>query len=199
MNKKNVGCDDNIASNDNVKKNKNKIDKNKRNLGGRPKRYINWREAEKMFEAHATAQEVAAFFNIGRQTLYDRCQSDNKISLEMFSYRARAKGNLAVRLKQYAKAKKGHFSSLIWLGKQWLDQRENPIGTREPDGKLIYMVNMMKTYVKIHCDANNIPMIEGEENIFENIENIDDKENYLQNNDDELCTENKVIKPNNKE
>ena len=122
---------------------------------GRPKAFIDWQEASEFFEAHATAEEVAAYFGIDNDTLNDRCRSDNHTSITNFSARCRRNGRLRVRLAQYRQALGGHFLSLIWLGKQWLDQRENPLSTKEPDGKLIYMINMINLHAQNELQKNS--------------------------------------------
>lgn len=134
----------------------------KKNKVGRPKSFIDWHLVSEFFEAHATTQEIAAYFGIDDDTLNDRCRKENHTSITTFSARCKRKGKLKLRMAQYEQAKQGHFGSLIWLGKNWLDQKDNPVGTLEPDGKLVYMVNLMKAYVRVRHNKTADVVLDGD-------------------------------------
>lgn len=53
-------------------------------------------------------------------------------------------GRVSVRRKQYDLAMKGNARLLVWLGKQWLDQRDK-IGVSGPNGGPIQQVNASMT------------------------------------------------------
>lgn len=93
-------------------------------MAGRPKANINWEQVAKMLEAGCTAEGIAATIGIQRDTLYKRCEADNKCDFSTFSQEKRAKGDELLRMKQFQTAMSGNVSMQIWLGKQRLGQTD---------------------------------------------------------------------------
>jgi len=79
---------------------------------------VDWKKAEKMFEEHATVQEVADYFGLTITALTRRNEF-----VECYK-RAYAKGKLSLRRLQWALANRGDRTMLIWLGKQYLGQSD---------------------------------------------------------------------------
>ena len=93
---------------------------------GRPMISIDWDVVNKMLEAGAKGTEVAAKLGIHADTLYNRCAELYGMTFSDYSAKNKAKGDYDLRLEQHSKAKAGNTMMLIWLGKQRLEQRENP-------------------------------------------------------------------------
>lgn len=93
---------------------------------GRPKAEIDWLHVGRLLEAGGTAEGIAATIGIDRDTLYKRCETDNKCTFSTFSQEKRAKGEELLRVAQFKQAIGGNTTMLVWLGKQRLGQKENP-------------------------------------------------------------------------
>lgn len=89
---------------------------------GRPKAPIDLVELEGLAKLHATDQEIADWFKIDVATV-ERRRKNSREFREAYS-RGRADGKLNLRRKQIAAAETGNPALLIWLGKQWLGQRD---------------------------------------------------------------------------
>ena len=93
---------------------------------GRPLKDIDWKIVDSMLESCCTGTEIAAFFALTPQTLYDRCVMENGIGFSSYSQQKQSKTLKKLRDKQIEVAHNGNPSLLIWLGKQYLDQRDQP-------------------------------------------------------------------------
>lgn len=103
----------------------------KRKKMGRPKIKLNYGVIEKLALIQCTQAEIASFLGVSTRTLErdeNFCQIYKK-GLE--------KGQMSLRRLQFRKAQEGNVPMLIWLGKQYLGQRDkaelsgdqtNPIG-----------------------------------------------------------------------
>ena len=83
---------------------------------GRPKHPIDEAEVLKLAALQCTLEEMATFFDCDISTIQKRFSK--KIA------KAREQGRISLRHKQMQKAMSGNVVMLIWLGKQWLGQRE---------------------------------------------------------------------------
>lgn len=91
---------------------------------GRPKAIIDWQKVGKMLEADCTAEGIAASLGIDRDTLYNRCRTDNKMDFSAFSQEKKAVGDDLLKMKQFQTAMAGNVVMQIWLGKQRLGQAD---------------------------------------------------------------------------
>lgn len=82
----------------------------------RPKLDIDPEEVEKLAAMHCTVNEIAAFFDCSRDTI------ENRFSANLANGRERGKTKL--RRLQWQSAEKGNVVMQIWLGKQYLDQKD---------------------------------------------------------------------------
>lgn len=91
---------------------------------GRPKKEIDFNDLEKLCLIQCTAVECAAFFDTTITTLDQRLKEkgyDNFLDyIEQFS----ARGKASLRRMQWKSANEGKTAMLIWLGKQYLGQRD---------------------------------------------------------------------------
>lgn len=85
---------------------------------GRPKKVIDYEAVGKLARLHCTIEEIASFLGVHRDTLHNDSQFSDVYKA------AKAEGAMSLRRKQWAAAEEGNTTMLIWLGKQYLGQRE---------------------------------------------------------------------------
>jgi hypothetical protein len=85
---------------------------------GRPKKEIDYETVEKLANIQCTQEEIASFLGISTRTL----QRDEQF-MELFN-RGRENGKMSLRRIQWKHAEKSA-TMAIWLGKQYLGQRDN--------------------------------------------------------------------------
>src|SRR5258708_32521512 len=94
---------------------------------GAPKtKTIDWNVVDRFLEAGCPGSEIAPYFGIHPETLYDRAYKEFGIMWTDYSQQKKQKGNIPIRVKQYDKALKGENNMLIWLGKNRLKKRDAP-------------------------------------------------------------------------
>lgn len=84
-------------------------------------------ELEKLAAMHCTQAEVAGFFGVATKTIQRRLKE--RRYREAWE-RGTARGRVSLRRAQFRAAEKGNATMLIWLGKNWLGQSDEP----QPDG-----------------------------------------------------------------
>lgn len=86
--------------------------------GGRPKKVIDYDLVQELAGIQCTQQEIASVLKIAVRTL----QNDDEF---MRIYKnGMQEGKMSLRRMQWASAKKGNVTMLLWLGKQYLGQRD---------------------------------------------------------------------------
>lgn len=90
---------------------------------GRPRKEIGRTEFEKLCELQCTLEEIAGFFDCCEDTIETWCKREYGEKFSEISAKKRAAGKICLRRYQLQLAKKSA-SMAIWLGKQWLGQRE---------------------------------------------------------------------------
>lgn len=85
---------------------------------------IKWKEFDKLCAMQCTLSEIAAWFECSEDTIERRVKKSKKMKFADYYAQKKEKGFVALRRLQWQKAKKGSNTMLIWLGKQWLDQRD---------------------------------------------------------------------------
>lgn len=103
---------------------------------GRPKAIIDWKQVGQLLEAGCGAMGISAILGIDENTLYRRCEIDNKVNFGTFSQQKKAKGDEQLRTKQYQTAMSGNVTMQIWLGKQRLGQADKSEVKSEVDQKV---------------------------------------------------------------
>jgi hypothetical protein len=105
----------------------------KRNGAGRRPVQIDLVELEKLCSLHCTDEDIAAFFGVSVRTIETRRK---KLEFKEAMNRGRAKGRISLRRSQMKLVEKGSAPMAIWLGKQWLHQRDvTPIELTGAKGK----------------------------------------------------------------
>lgn len=79
---------------------------------------------ENLLKIQCTQEECCAFFEIDHKTLDARILEYYGIKFSQLSALKRDAGKISLRRTQYQKALSGNVPLLIWLGKQYLGQRE---------------------------------------------------------------------------
>lgn len=99
--------------------------------GGRPKKIIDYDSVERLASIMCTQDEIANYLDISVRTLLrddEFCQVYKK-GLD--------KGKMSIRRQQYKSAESGNVTMQIWLGKQYLNQRDrSEITNKETVDKL---------------------------------------------------------------
>jgi len=98
----------------------------------RPRIPIDWAEFDKLCAIQCTQAEIAAWFKCTDETIENACKREHKQSFSAYYKTKAANGKMSLRRKQMQVALDGNVAMLIWLGKQTLGQRENPV--TEQDG-----------------------------------------------------------------
>jgi len=98
---------------------------------GRPKIVINWDTVASYLRAQCDTVGIAGLLGISPDTLYTRCKKDNKLDYTVFSAQKKSEGKEMLRAKQFTtalgdskQAIPPNVSMQIWLGKQYLGQRD---------------------------------------------------------------------------
>ena len=133
----------------------------KKNKGGRPKKVagtnkyeFDEEKIEMLASKFWNMSEIAAFYDVDESTI--RKRFPNLVT------KGREKGKARLRDMQLAAAQKGNVSMLIWLGKQYLEQREPVAKTVEDAPQLPdfenktdqEIDNMIATYNKKNGNGN---------------------------------------------
>lgn len=92
---------------------------------GRPRIEIDWKELDKLFYLQCTLVEIAGWFDCSEDTIELRVKEKHGITFTELSSKRSAKGKISIRRKQYQKAEEGNPTMLIWLGKQYLGQKDS--------------------------------------------------------------------------
>jgi hypothetical protein len=92
---------------------------------GRPRKQIDKAQFEKLCILQCTITEMCGYFNCDDMTLNKWCREnyDGKTFSEVFALK-RGLGKISLRRYQFQQAEKNP-TMAIWLGKQWLGQRDN--------------------------------------------------------------------------
>ena len=86
--------------------------------GGRPKKTIDYETVEKLASIMCTQEEIASYLDLSVRTL----QRDKEFC--RIYKKGLDKGRMSVRRQQYKSAEGGSATMQIWLGKQYLNQKD---------------------------------------------------------------------------
>ena len=118
--------------------------------GGRPRKPIDWNEAEKLCALQCSEIEIADWFKISVDTLARRLKEEKNQSFAEYFALHRVQGKIALRRNMFKMSEK-HPSMAIFLAKNWLGMVEkteisNPLGEsfrveHDAKAKLISILN----------------------------------------------------------
>lgn len=104
----------------------------------RPRKEINWPDVEKLCGLQCTEEEIAQFVSVSVDTLHRACKREYQMSFAEYFAQKRGVGKISLRRAQWQLAQKGNATMLIWLGKQYLSQRDKSSHeVSGPEGKPI--------------------------------------------------------------
>lgn len=92
--------------------------------GGRPKKPIDWKEAEKLCRIQCSEQEMADWFHVSVDTLARRLKEEKGQSFKEFFELYRVGGKIALRRNMFKMSEK-HPSMAIFLAKNWLGMKDS--------------------------------------------------------------------------
>lgn len=90
----------------------------------RPRKEIDKKQFENLCGLQCTREEICGFFEVSEKTLDAWCKRTYKQSFSLVFAQKRGKGKISLRRHQFRLAEK-NANMAIWLGKQYLDQKEN--------------------------------------------------------------------------
>lgn len=111
---------------------------------GRPKIIIDYKKLGMLLEAGANGTSIADMMGVNEKSLYRRVKIDTKMTFEEYKRQKREKGLDSLRVKQYEVAIKGNVSMLIWLGKQYLGQKETIDPKQKDYGQIMNWIDSQK-------------------------------------------------------
>lgn len=97
---------------------------------GRPRFEINWGQVDSLAKIQCTGEEVASVLGCSIDTLERHCKEKHKdsdgnpITLAAYLKEKGAGGRASLRRRQFKAAEEGNPTMLIWLGKQYLNQKD---------------------------------------------------------------------------
>jgi hypothetical protein len=91
---------------------------------GRPEIKINWEKVDGYLKSQCLGTGIASILGISAETLYRKCQEDNKMGFDEYSAQKKGEGKELLRAKQFQLAMNDNVPMNIWLGKQYLNQKD---------------------------------------------------------------------------
>lgn len=110
---------------------------------GRPLIQIDWDKFDKLCAIHCTLEEIAFIFDCSPDTIERAVKREKDMGFADYIKKASAAGKMSLRRKQFEIALSGNVAMLIWLGKQWLGQKEKTEVSTE-DNKPIRLAYAIK-------------------------------------------------------
>lgn len=95
--------------------------------GGRPRRVLEMREQkflEAMCSAGALKEDICEALGMDRNTIDAICKREFGLGFSAYRKQKKGKGRAMLCAKQLEVALRGNVAMMIWLGKQWLEQKE---------------------------------------------------------------------------
>ena len=92
--------------------------------GGRPKKPIDWKEAEKLCYFQCSEIEIADWFHVSVDTLARRLKDEKGVSFKEFFELHRVGGKIALRRNMFRMSEK-HPSMAIFMAKNWLGMKDS--------------------------------------------------------------------------
>ena len=125
--------ENNSSDNINNESDNNSDNSSIKDLGGRPKIQIDKKTFEGLCFIQATKDEICSVFNIDEKTLTRWCKDTYKRGFSDVLKEKSAGGKSSLRRAQWQSAQKGNVVMQIWLGKNWLDQRDKVENTNNTE------------------------------------------------------------------
>jgi hypothetical protein len=111
----------------------------------RPRKEIDWAAVDKLCALQATCEEIAQFIGVSSDTLDRACKREYRIGYAEYFDQKRGAGKISLRRSQWQAAQSGNPTMLIWLGKQYLGQKDKSAYEHSgPDGNPIEITPVSK-------------------------------------------------------
>lgn len=91
---------------------------------GRPKKEIRLKEFVKLCGLQCTLEEISGWFECSPDTVQRWCESELALKFSDAFERYSKRGHASLRRKQWQVGLSGNVTMLIWLGKQYLKQKD---------------------------------------------------------------------------
>ena len=92
--------------------------------GGRPKKELDQKAFENLCSLQCTKDEICGFFDIHEETLTRWCHDTYGEGFSDVYKKKSASGKMSLRRMQFRTAEEGNATMQIWLGKQYLGQKD---------------------------------------------------------------------------
>lgn len=95
---------------------------------GRPKKNLSpkdWDSVDYMCMIHCTGEEIAGVLGMDYDTLNRNCKEQKGMFISEYIKQHQNGGKMSLRRAQWKAAEGGNVTMQIWLGKQWLGQKES--------------------------------------------------------------------------
>jgi len=92
----------------------------------RPLIEIDWDQVDRMCEYHCTGEEQAGILGIDYDTLNAACKRERGVGFSDYFKQKASGGKMSLRRRQFTSAMDGNSTMLVWLGKNWLGQSDQP-------------------------------------------------------------------------
>lgn len=99
---------------------------------GRPEKPLDWHQFEELCELQCTQTEIASFFRIHANTLHDKVVENYGCSYSEAYKKLSENGKCSLRRNQFVLSKT-NAGMAIWLGKQWLGQKDTILDAVFPE------------------------------------------------------------------
>jgi hypothetical protein len=100
-------------------------------IGGRQHKEIDEVLLKNLCKIQCTDAEICAVMMVDQDTLFKFVKAKYNIPLSEYIKQHSAHGKVSLRRLQFKKAEEGNTAMLIWLGKQYLGQRDEAIVTSQ--------------------------------------------------------------------
>ena len=91
----------------------------------RPRKEIDQKQFENLCGLQCTKEEICGWFDVTDKTLENWCKRTYKAGFSEVFRQKRGLGKISLRRHQWRQEKK-NANMAIWLGKQYLDQKDQP-------------------------------------------------------------------------
>ena len=117
---------------------------------GRPEKPIDWKVFEDLCQLQCTQSEIASFFRVHHETLIRRTEANYEEPYASVYKKYAEGGKSSLRRIQWNLAKKST-AMAIWLGKQWLGQRdqEERVNIAPNDAQLTTLLDTLNREKKL--------------------------------------------------
>lgn len=124
----------------------------------RPRKEINKKQFESLCGLQCTEKEICAWFDVCEDTLNNWCKRTYRKSFSEVFAQKRGSGKISLRRNQFQLAEK-NASMAIWLGKQYLEQREPDAKTDSKPAQA--RNNLLEVIMGAgEVDTNDLPEVE---------------------------------------